>query len=344
VTGFVNPYRLLDWLPDTVSLVWTLHDMNPFTGGCHYSAGCTRYAESCGCCPILGSHRAHDLSSRILRMKRGGVRRRARRGGSTAIVAPSRWMRDRALQSSVFAGLPVHHIPNPIDPRELRPVGRTIARRALGLPADRPVIVFVAHRVDDERKGAAHLRRALAQLGDLRPVALTVGEPPCHLAVETVNLGAVSSPRLLGLAYSAADVFVTPALEDNYPNTVLEAMVCSRPVVAFAVGGLPEMIDHGSTGLLVRPGDTEALAEALRRLLGSPQEATEMGVAAERRVRQSSAPRVVGEAYRRLYEAVQQSPGAFPYECWTEESEPDLATRRLESLHRGFEHWPIPSL
>jgi glycosyltransferase involved in cell wall biosynthesis len=254
-------------------LVWTLHDINPATGGCHYADGCTRFETACGACPQLLSMSQDDLARSIWRRKAHAYT--GLHAGQLRLVAPSRWLAGEICRSTLLRDAHVEHIPGAVDTRLFSPVDPREARRELGLPEDAWLVLFVAASLQSRRKGFDLLDQALGTLavswdGADRPELVTVGaqepaEPACGLRCH--HLGPMDDDRRLALAYSAADLFVIPSREDNLPNTVVEALACGTPALGFAVGGIPELIRPGETGLLAPAEDAEALAAAMGRLL-----------------------------------------------------------------------------
>jgi glycosyltransferase involved in cell wall biosynthesis len=251
-------------------VVWTFHDSWPFTGGCHLPGSCRNYQESCGCCPVLGSTRMRDLSKRVWARKR-----KAWSGLNLTCVAPSRWLADCASASSLLEGHRVEVIPNGIDVSVYRPGDRLAARAALGLPTDRRLIVFGAnHALSDLNKGFDLLQAALAGLspGERAESELVLfGEdadsqvPDCGMLVR--NLGVLREEKSIVQLYQAADLFAVPSRQENLPNMVMEAMACGTPCVAFAVGGLPDLIRHGVEGYLATPGDSADLGRGIAWVL-----------------------------------------------------------------------------
>jgi len=261
---------LVDWPRAAAALsgrrvYWTLHDMNPFTGGCHYAAGCTRWRQGCGRCPQLGSDDPDDLSARVWRAKRDAFS-----GLDLRLVSPSRWLAGCVAESSLLGGVPIQVIPNGVPVDVFRPSPRAAARRALGIPEQGRVLLFGAD-YDTRRKGFAQLLEALALLPPALQGQVTLASfgglpaaPPGRF--RTVELGSIGDEARLALAYSAADAFVLPSQEDNLPNTVLEAGACGTPVAGFAVGGVPDMVTE-ATGRLAPAGDAAGLARAIQALL-----------------------------------------------------------------------------
>lgn len=249
-------------------VVWTLHDLAPLTGGCHYPGACQNWRDACGNCPMLRRRGPLDLSHRGFSEKRSIYA-----SLQPDFVAPSRWLADLACNSPLAAGCHVEHIPNGLDLELFSPAPMAEARRKLGLPAEGQVILFGADRaMRDRRKGFHLLRQALPRLTGISRLSLAVFgasriDDAHELPFPIHALGVINNDAQLALAYSAADLLVVPSLEDNLPNTIAEALSCGCPCAGFAVGGIPEMIDEGLTGSLAPAGDPDALAEAMRRVL-----------------------------------------------------------------------------
>ncbi len=252
-------------------IVWRLSDLNPMTGGCHYDGGCGKYVGGCGACPQLGSTDPRDLSHEIWQRKLRALKRIE--PWAIRFVAQSRWMAEEVRRSALFSRFCVDVIPNGLDTNVFAPRDRVSARDVLGIPPSARVVLFVAASLGNRRKGLSELSRALLALGDQRVFVVAVGDGVAgdgrspHLVI-----GHVREDRWLSLIYSAADVFVIPSLQDNLPNTVLEAMACGTPVVGFATGGIPDMVRPGLTGLLAPAGDVKALRDCIARILSDPGE------------------------------------------------------------------------
>jgi len=285
-------------------VVWTLHDTWAFTGGCHYTQDCEGFKESCGRCPQLGSKRENDYSRLLMRRKT-----KVFKTLDITVVTPSRWLAEMAKQSSLFAGKRVEVIPNGLNTDVFKPVDHQLARQYFDLPRDRPVVLFGAQWLTDPRKGGDLLRDALKHLD--HPCALLLFgegilpvEDSPHISVR--RLGSLSDDMSLAMVYSAADVFVCSSREDNLPNTVAEALACGTPCAAFAVNGLPDMIEHKKNGWLARPFDTADLADGIRWLTKHPQHNELRRAAREKAVSEYSLS-VMSQRYMALYEDILKS-------------------------------------
>ncbi len=245
-------------------LVWTLHDMWAFTGGCHYSYNCDRYMDSCGACPQLGSDRNWDLSRWQWQSKAKNWRHL-----DLTFVSPSSWLAKLAQASSLGRDMRVEVIPNGLDVNRYKPVNRQIARSLLNLPQDKQLVLFGAiNATSNQRKGFHLLYPALQSLSKsgwqdrLELVIFGSSQPknPPEFGFQSRYLGSLNDDISLALLYAAVDVFIAPSTQDNLPNTVMEALACGTPCVAFNIGGIPEMIEHQKNGYLAQPYNTEDLA------------------------------------------------------------------------------------
>ncbi|ULA65109.1 MAG: Glycosyl transferase group 1 [Nitrospira sp.] len=278
VARYVDYEGFFSTVPERTPVVWRIADMNPITGGCHVDEGCGRFLSGCGACPQLGSVQTDDLSSQVWRRKRKTFDAvDARR---LHLVALNRWMQGNLAGHPFLRKFPVTIIPNGVDTDMFAPRDRRFAREMLGLPQNATILLFVAVMTEMPYKGFTMLAQALAGLSgveNLRVVSVGIGKPELGTPIPHVHLGYVTDDRVLVLAYNAADVFVVPALYDNSPNTILEAMACGIPVAAFATGGIPDMVREGLTGSLSPRYDVEALRAAIKDLLVRPDKRREMG-------------------------------------------------------------------
>lgn len=270
VAGLID-YASLPILART-PMVWTLHDMNPFTGGCHYDNGCDKYLMGCGDCPQLGSSDQNDLSAAIWHRKQVAFNKL--NPEKFCVVTPSKWLGREAKQSALFSRFDIRVIPNGLDTDSFAPRNSNDLRQAFDIPADAQVILFLADSVQNKRKGLQFLLDAISSLGDTSQlffVSVGSGAFEISTSVQHIQIGRVEDDRMLSMIYSLADVFVIPSIQDNLPNTVLESMACGTPVVGFNIGGIPDMVKDGQTGFVVPPGDVAAMKVAIELVLGDTE-------------------------------------------------------------------------
>ncbi|MFM7134022.1 MAG: glycosyltransferase, partial [Planctomycetota bacterium] len=284
-------------------VVWTLHDEWAYTGGCHYAAGCTDFATGgCARCPQLREDPLGLVASAFAR------RADAFRSRAIRVVAPSRWLAERARESIVFRGQSVETIPYGLDIDVFAPPSnedRSAFRRSIGVPEDAFVVAFGVDRIGERRKGAVDLLEALelARRGFPGIHLLRFGDASgsSKPAFPTIDLGPIADDRRLALAYGAADLFALPTLEDNLPNGVLESLACATPVVAYRTGGIPDVVTEGVEGFLAPTGRVEALACAIMRAAARGGDARALGWAGRARILAGHTLAAQARAYARLY-------------------------------------------
>ncbi|MCB9169457.1 MAG: glycosyltransferase [Flavobacteriales bacterium] len=274
-------------------IIWTLHDMNPFTAGSHHTDDDLSFRDGPDLSPQLRDPRR---AQRYWRYKHDAVT--AIPVDRLTLVAPSQWLADHAMSSAMFRGRACRVIPNGIDTAVFRPQDKHRARAKLGLSDADRVVLFNALEVDSPRKGMQLLIPALRGLEHERVRLICIGGPGRELPdeLEVLRTGYLRDPMVIAAYYAAADLFVLPSLAENLPNTIAEAHCCGTPVVAFRVGGIPEQIDPDN-GILVAPRDVNDLRagidEALDRSWNNERIA---GKAASR-----YDGRAVAQAYLELY-------------------------------------------
>jgi glycosyltransferase involved in cell wall biosynthesis len=294
-------------------VVWTLHDQWAFTGGCHYAAGCEKYRQDCVACPQLADD-PFDLPAAVLKDKRELFK-----GANLTIATPSRWMAACARESRLFKNLRVEVIPYSLETDVFSPLPKAEAKEGVGLAAEIVTLLFVAYVGNEKRKGFQELRAAiqyclaepefqnLVKSNKIR--ILCFGHPNDELeavGVPVVSLGYLNSDQEIRTAYAAADLFILPSLEDNLPNTMLESMSCGTPVVAFDVGGMPDVVVNGVTGQLAPVGDVRKLAEAILYLAFNPERREEMGQNCRKVMVEGYSLAVQAQRYLELYQELHQ--------------------------------------
>ncbi len=292
-------------------VVWTLHDMWPFTGGCHYDDGCGRFREACGACPVLGSANDADLSRRVWQRKHDSWQ-----DVPIVVVATSNWIADMARASSLFRNQQIEVIPNGVDTDTYRPLAKLHARAACNLPPSKRLLLFSAvNALSDRRKGHAFLVHALQRLkqqgaaDDLELIVVGAagpGDAP-DLGIKAHYMGHLDDEASQIALYSAADAVVAPSMQENLSNTVMESLACGTPVVAFAVGGMPDMIEHLHSGYLAKAFDPDDLAAGIMWVLEDPGRHERLVQAARRGVLERFSMNRIASRYSALYERVRQA-------------------------------------
>lgn len=287
-------------------VVWTLHDMWPFTGICHHAENCTGWLTGCGDCPQLRFPNENDLSAKIFKNKVDAYAH-----GSLHIVACSHWLAELARRSPLFKGKEVSCIQNAIDTQFYQPGDKLEARKALGLPEDKQMLLFVAYKATDRKKGIDYLIEASNIIAEQHPEWISLlGIIPVGLEAESLKdafacdaypQNYVTDSAKMRLLYQAADLLVMPTLMDNLPNTIVEAMSCGLPCVGFNIGGLPQMIQDGINGRLARYRDAEDFAKLTLETLVSSSYQMLCKNAHDTAVTQYS-EQTVANRYQKLYE------------------------------------------
>jgi glycosyltransferase involved in cell wall biosynthesis len=229
--------------------------------------------------------------------------------GRLVLVADSHWLAGEAKRSRLLAGFPVDVIHYGLDTDVFAPLDRAAARRQLGIPADAKVVLFSAFVLSERRKGLALLREALEGLAEtpgLRLLCFGKDAPAWNMRVPQQHLGYLAGETERARAYSAADVFVIPSLQEAFGQTALEAMACGVPAVGFRVGGIPDMVMSGKNGLLAPPRDVDALRDAIAQLLADDAARLAMGAAARATTTREFTIEAQARRYAKLYESLLQ--------------------------------------
>jgi glycosyltransferase involved in cell wall biosynthesis len=285
-------------------LVWTIRDMWPFTGGCHYSEHCSGYQYMCGACPQLRGSSSLDLSRLIWSWKK-----HCWQDLNLHLVAPSEWIAQCLRQSSLFQRYPVRVIPNGVFLKTFYPEPQAAARQKLGLPINKKLVLFGAMHPTESRKGGQQLREALEQIASINTdksiQAVTFGrDADMRLPLPTVSLGYIKDDEKLRLAYSAASVMVVPSLEEAFGKTVIESMACNTPVVAFSTGGPADIITHKQNGYLAPLGDSNQLARGILWCLAEEDRLIRLSSESRNLVALKYGIHEVARQYTQLYEEI----------------------------------------
>lgn len=255
------------FIKNTKPVVWTLHDMNPFSGGEHYEEEFLGIDD-------FGYPITRNLTEEELKIANANILVKLEalsKVNNLTIVSPSKWLADEARKREVFKDRPIYCIPNGINSEIYKPRDKNYSREILNIPKDKKVILFVADSISNNRKGFIFLKKAFEQMEDSNMVLCAIGGKNGELqSIGNINeLGTIYDERLMSIAYSAADVFVIPSLMDNLPNTVLESLMCGTPVIGFPVGGITDMIQDGINGFITKEISVDSLVLTINKFLNN---------------------------------------------------------------------------
>jgi len=286
-----------------IPIVWSLYDMWPFTGGCHYDEGCGKFVDKCGKCPQLNSNHL-DISSYVMNMKKKNWEKLP-----ITIVSPSKWLASEARKSSLFSKKRIEVIPHGTDLKLFKPIDKLLAKDILGLDKNQRHVLFGATGgTQDSRKGFQYLEPALKHLANqpgFNNICLLVfgsSEPavPPELGFPIRYVGRLHDDASLAVLYSAADVTVTPSLQEAFGMTASESMACGTPVVAFKASGPLDVVDHMVNGYLASLNDIEDLARGISWVLDQSR-ATSLSIAARAKCMKNFDLGKVAREYSNLY-------------------------------------------
>lgn len=261
---YLNIKVLFEYLKKiNIPIVWTLHDCWPFTGHCTYFdyVGCDKWKDGCHHCPQTHEYPKSlyiDNSEKNFFDKKeifSGVQ-------NLTIVTPSLWLKKK-VEKSFLNTYSVVTINNGIDTDIFKYIKGNEIRNELKISPESYMVLAVAD-FSSERKGLKHVLNVAGKMKDCEFVIVGLNTSQMEKLPDNVKgILKTNNPEELAALYSAANVFINPTLEDNYPTTNLEAISCGTPVVTFDVGGCREQINE-SNGRLVKKGSVEDFIAAIR--------------------------------------------------------------------------------
>lgn len=306
--GFFSLQTLKSIAASGKPVVWTLHDMWAFTGGCHYSLGCRKYETKCSVCPSLKFRGENDFSDKIFNDKL-----KLYNGFRISVVTCSQWLASVSGKSTFFKDKDITVIPNTLKTDIYKPLDKAAVLRKLNLDADNRYILFGTMTLNDERKGFDLFINCIKMLSDSFPglksnlKLLVAGSKKkmdgVDLPLETIFLGRLKSESEMADFYNAGSLFIAPSREDNLPNTVMESLSCGTPVIAFNIGGMPDMIDHKANGYLAEPFNVSDLMKGIMWVLDHP-DPNGISKAARNKTVKLFNYSTVAESYSTLYHSV----------------------------------------
>jgi glycosyltransferase involved in cell wall biosynthesis len=293
----------LETLPRRIGVVISVHDMWHITGGCFLYCGCDRYTsdiDPCNSCPIL-----RWPAKRLLANAAHSRKLRAYRNSGARMVVNTQWLAELAARSPIAKACGGVRVIRPgIDLSLFKRYDRQLCRKQFGLPPDAFVIVTGGASLNDKNKNMPWLLEQLSFLPELEKVIVVVfgeGAVPVRDSLNVRFAGGIGDRGDLARLFAAADVFVTASLMETYGLTLVEAMACGTPVIAFRVGGIPEAAPDGQGAILCRPQDGPALLEAVSNLRRSPELREELGRIAHETAHNRNAASSFGDKFVQLY-------------------------------------------
>ncbi|KJH82990.1 glycosyltransferase family 4 protein [Stutzerimonas stutzeri] len=280
-------------------VVWTMRDMWPMTGGCHYAMGCEKFITGCGSCDQLGSTSDRDLSRFVLNRKRKYLPK------SMKMIGISDWVSEQARQSLLFCDFDVRTIHNNVDANEFFPLDKPLARQLLGLNTEKKIILTGCTSAKDIYKGFGKYLEMLKHLDPAKYHLCFFGKLDQSIAdglgFDYTSFGYLHDSISLRLLYSAADVFIAPSLMEAFGKTLAEAMGCGTPVVCFDATGPKDIVTHQHDGYKAAPFEARGLAEGVEWVTGEADYPQLAANAREKIVSTFDSP-VIARQYRALYE------------------------------------------
>ncbi len=295
--GFLSPEKIAKIKKP---IVWTFHDMWPFSGINHLNDSNKDY--------ISGNFKNNNFLDKWTWERK---KRSWKNLNNLTVVSPSKWLANEAKSSYLFRNFRIENIPNGIDTNVFKECDKLLSKKKYGLPLDKKLLLFgAANPLSNERKGYKLLISVIQKLleskinKNLALVIFGSANKKMGFGLPTYFIGEVSSEKDLAEIYSAADIFITPSREDNLPNTVIESMSCGTPVVAFNIGGMPDMIDNKVNGVMVAPFKVNLMAREISLILNNKKYHKSLSIGARRKVLRKFNINLVVKKYCRLYESI----------------------------------------
>lgn len=306
--GFIDYPSFFTKEKNKTPLVITMHEMANFTGGCSHAEECIRFQNECGNCPQIEKNFLNDITRKGYKLRKkclDGLDPK-----KIIFVANSRWTEKTARRSSLLQNFNIQKINLGIDGSIFKPIDQMAARSFLNIDKDKKVLGFAAAGMGDRRKGLDYLYKALDEFKE-KPLLLTWGRnhPKDSGKIPHLHLGHIENESLIALAYNALDIFVMPSLVESFGQTAAESISCGVPVVAFSVGGIPEIVRDGETGILAPVGDVRALKEALEKMLNDKSLRENFGRRGVEVARQEFSFQKNADSYVKLYQGMLERGG-----------------------------------
>ena len=303
--GFLSLKGIDKLIKTDKPVIWTLHDMWACTGICHHARDCEKYTTKCHSCFYLKSKCLNDLSTRVFERKKNVLT-----ASDISIVTCSRWLQSKVQKSALLKDKYTLSIPNPINTQMYCLKDKRLCRSSFNFPVDKFLLLFGAENSTDDRKGLVYFLEALELVrhhhGDLfKKIELVIFGKMKQEVKQQINcpihvLGYITEEEKIVQLYNAVDAFVISSLDENLPNTIMEAMACGTPCVGFNTGGIPEMIDHKHNGYVAEYQNAEDLAQGILWVLNEADNCR-LAAHARKKVESAYSEEIVAKQYIELY-------------------------------------------
>lgn len=262
---------------------WYMHDMFPFTGGCHYSLECNRYTHDCKNCPQIGCAFKKNMAAKQLAEKIEHWSKYS----NLEFIAPSTWESKCAEKSTLCRGHKVHVVANILDTDIYKPLDID-AKVCLGLDPNKRTILFGATRIGSPYKGSVYARECLSMLDPKKYEGLVLGKADkdfiSGLPIKVVQTGFLTKDEDIALAYNACDTFLMTSIAESFGQVVAEAMACGKPCVGFPTGGVTDLIRHKESGFLTTDYYPKELKEGITWLFEDKERYGKLSYEARRQI------------------------------------------------------------
>ncbi len=288
IASFFDLEKFLSSVPSHIKFVWALHDLNPLTGGCHYTVGCRKFETQCVKCPQLVNNGLVDLALKNFNIKKRVYQKYF--DNRLHIVPDSNWVGEEVKRSELLKDYPLTVVNYPIETEIFKPMDKTRLRDELGIDKDKFVLLFGSGSITNERKGMDLLIEACEMLDNdkIQIVTFGSGEFGMHTNVSNIkHFGWVTDQQFLGKLYNIADSFVMPSREEALGQTAMESLCCGTPVIAFRTGGIPDTVNDAN-GVLAESVSGKALADAIRRAVNTKFDSNSISLNARNRYQYST--------------------------------------------------------
>ena len=298
--GFFN---IADIAKINKPVVWTLRDMWPFTGGCHYTLNCNKFKKTCGMCPQLGSGFKYDLSFFLQKRKKNFLKK------NIYFVAISRWLKNQANRSSILKKKRIEVIHNGIDPKYFFPVSKQKLRNKYNLPKDKKIILFGSQYINSSYKGYRYFIDAFKYLNNKNYFIVLFGNmwDFSQIISSKVNFkhyGFIENVKFLREIYSLSDVFVMPSVQEGFGKTAVESMLCGTPVVCFKNTAISEIVIHKKNGYCANYLNSKSLSKGIKWVLKDSKKISKIRKSSRTMVKRNFNSNLMSNKYIKLYRTI----------------------------------------